>query len=1328
MAKKYTTGIIITGDPKGGIKAVSLTDKSLNNLSKTGKRTSTQLADMSKRAAGWAAIAGGAATAATVVMVKRQLDLIDATAKTADVLGIQTEKLVALRLQAELTGVSQGVLDKGIRQMTRTIADAANGIGEGVDSLASLGLEAEKLSKMSPDEQFYAISKALEGVEDQSQKVAIAYDLFGGRATSLLNTLDAGVESFRKSEQFTERWGLALNRIDSNKVEQANDAMTLASRASEGFWKQLTVQVSPAITGVATDLLEMGEEAGDAGDLAERSFTTITDFAGLAADSVRLLHISLVGASAAMMELAAQIASPTASADSWITDLSNSIVDAIPEDSKDWINEAFEGYFNIHTEQEYASVQEAAKASRAIADEMTNRARELLEAELPSDVLKRKLKEYAEEAEKQAALAGKKKPVGEIAETSTESLDAMERQFELIRDGMTVQAAANAVARETEQRKLEDAKLTSVQIERYFAAKDAIEAKTEAEKETADVQKDLQKFLETSIDSKAFEAFDQMGKSMFGVVDALDELAERQQAYNELTNSGALSTEELTKASKQQAKNQIAAYADITGAAKGFFSEGSKGYAALEKAEVAFRAVQMAQSIASTAQLIISAQATAAAEGSAQVASSGKGLPFPLNIAAMVATIGFLSSIGVGARGGGSSSAGYVAPVAEKLDYVTAGSMVDPSEQAEGIENSLDIIASLSREQIPYLAQMSRSLQNLEGATTAATTAFVRGNYGSGSLNLNGDRVWDAVMGRLGGTYTGADTIEYKKAVDYFLSEMQRLGGLYGGFGSSKSTDQTFAYNRDLFDQYTALYNEAAARDAAINAENGTFARSIEQGIIDAAELMRDSLNNLGILSGDINSAILPVLNIDASEGRDAVKEKIGVFFDDVFDRMLQAGAPMLSELQRLGEGAIEAVTRIAAQTSVYKDFAASFGSLTANNSYYIDVADDLSQMAGGLEKFSQNLQSTLDLLLSDTEKLNKTEDAVSALFSAFGRDVPESLSDLRELMENFPDAGTEFGAEFFTAITESTDLLRQYYEKQEEQRENLFDLENRLLALQGRDAEALLRVREAELEAATDAESALLRSIFALEDQKEALEAQRRASEDATRALERFASVAQSIRGYLDELSRNGGTPEANQASALDQFRSTAAMALGGDVEAAAGLQRLAQDVITLSQSAFASGAQYQTAFSEVVATLERVAGAVDSFTADQFLTPQATASSLGNIFSSGNVIPFAKGGAFTNTVATKPTMAPMALFGEAGPEAILPLMRAANGSLGVRGQPVNITPVVEAIHQHRGETEHQTRIQAAANKQVIRQLQTLNVKVRDLEDEQKQARLARG
>jgi phage-related minor tail protein len=55
-------------------------------------------------------------------------------------------------------------------------------------------------------------------------------------------------------------------------------------------------------------------------------------------------------------------------------------------------------------------------------------------------------------------------------------------------------------------------------------------------------------------------------------------------------------------------------------------------------------------------------------------------------------------------------------------------------------------------------------------------------------------------------------------------------------------------------------------------------------------------------------------------------------------------------------------------------------------------------------------------------------------------------------------------------------------------------------------------------------------------------------------------------------------------------------------------------------------------------------------------------TAGAKGLVFNQGTVTPFATGG-----VIKQPTLAPMALMGESGPEAVLPLRRGSGGKLGV-------------------------------------------------------------
>ena len=60
-------------------------------------------------------------------------------------------------------------------------------------------------------------------------------------------------------------------------------------------------------------------------------------------------------------------------------------------------------------------------------------------------------------------------------------------------------------------------------------------------------------------------------------------------------------------------------------------------------------------------------------------------------------------------------------------------------------------------------------------------------------------------------------------------------------------------------------------------------------------------------------------------------------------------------------------------------------------------------------------------------------------------------------------------------------------------------------------------------------------------------------------------------------------------------------------------------------------------------------------------------TPSANGNVFSAGNLVPYADGGIVTRATTFPMRNGSTGLMGEAGPEAILPLRRGANGKLGV-------------------------------------------------------------
>ena len=247
----------------------------LKKANKDANDWSTKVRGAATSAAKSIAGLGVASAAGLAAMYTVTAQAIDQQTKFADKIGISTEALAGLQHAGELTGVAANTMNMGLQRMTRRIAEAAQGTGEAVGALDQLGLSAQELNAMNPDEQFKAIAGAMGEVNSRSEQVRLAFKLFDSEGVALLNTLDAGKEGINGMMTEAEMLGLTLSRIDAQKVEQANDAFDKATKISTGFNRLLTAELAPIVEGVSTEFLQASLNAGGMGEVATKAADAI---------------------------------------------------------------------------------------------------------------------------------------------------------------------------------------------------------------------------------------------------------------------------------------------------------------------------------------------------------------------------------------------------------------------------------------------------------------------------------------------------------------------------------------------------------------------------------------------------------------------------------------------------------------------------------------------------------------------------------------------------------------------------------------------------------------------------------------------------------------------------------------------------------------------------------------------------------------------------------------------------------------------------------------------------------------------------------------------
>lgn len=576
-------------------------------------------------------------------------------------------------------------------------------------------------------------------------------------------------------------------------------------------------------------------------------------------------------------------------------------------------------------------------------------------------------------------------------------------------------------------------------------------------------------------------------------------------------------------------------YASLAGAAKGFFSENSKGYQAMAKAEKAFRVIELAMAtktaltkmalmgetlatylfgietataatVASVAPVAAAEAAKAQAAGATSVANAAQ-MPGPLAFAGAAAMIALLAGIGV-SLGGGSSSPNLSAQ--RQSSQGTGTVFGDSSAKSESAVKALELVADNSEISLSYNAGMLASLKNIESALVGVAKLVVRGGVqgqvgfaeGMGSskasLGSAGANVGSVLVNLMPGlnAIVGALFSVKKSVVDsglvqsaQSLTEIMSSGLAVKGytdietkkkkFGKTKTSTETNLsdLSTELEDQLTkvvlGLGDSMSQAAKALKLDGDSFTSTLDSFVVD-----------IGRIS---------IQGMDAKQ----IQETLTNVFSKLGDEMAAAVMPGFIQFQGIGEGYMETLVRVASTVATVDGIFAEVGTTFGTTGMEaVKAKMDLVELAGGIQELSSMVGNFFDKFYTEAEKKAVAVTNITTKMADLGVQGFDPLAEnarvvFRTMVENAKETSPKLMVELLK-LSDAVDKVAPAFKEAADAADitaQKVSLQTRIQELTLSKEELLVISRQKELDSMDASLKPLQERIYALEDEKVASE-----------------------------------------------------------------------------------------------------------------------------------------------------------------------------------------------------------------------------------------------
>lgn len=127
-----------------------------------------------------------------------------------------------------------------LQKLTQRVGEASLEIGEAGENFERLGLDINRLKRLSPVEQFNAVRGAIASIKNPTEQVAMATKFFEESGAKLLPLLRASNEEYGQITAKVRQLGLSIDESIIQKSDSVTNSFDDMGDAAAGMWRSLS--------------------------------------------------------------------------------------------------------------------------------------------------------------------------------------------------------------------------------------------------------------------------------------------------------------------------------------------------------------------------------------------------------------------------------------------------------------------------------------------------------------------------------------------------------------------------------------------------------------------------------------------------------------------------------------------------------------------------------------------------------------------------------------------------------------------------------------------------------------------------------------------------------------------------------------------------------------------------------------------------------------------------------------------------------------------------------------------------------------------------------